>query len=111
MQSCRLPVSLEMMEEYEAFCKAFRRSVHENHDQGSLDLGRLQHHSTSCSAPCHLSFLPNLLQVACLMLPITMGSAVANSVLVVASGTYIVICYYNLELCCALQMALARDHH
>ena len=32
-------MSLEMMDDYEAFCKAFRRSVHENQDQGNLDLG------------------------------------------------------------------------
>lgn len=105
-----------MMEEYEAFCKAFRRSVHENHDQGSLDLGRLQHHPVHCSAPCHLSCPPSLLPLmACLMVSIVMGSALANSVLVVASAavsTYMAICCSDFcaERRCALQMASARDH-
>lgn len=36
---CRVPVSLEMVEEYDTFCKDFRRCVHENQDQGNLDLG------------------------------------------------------------------------
>ena len=30
-----------MVEEYDAFCKDFRRTVHENQDQGNLDLGEL----------------------------------------------------------------------
>jgi len=34
-----VPVSLEMVEEYDTFCKDFRRCVHENQDQGNLDLG------------------------------------------------------------------------
>lgn len=28
-----------MVEEYDTFCKDFRRCVHENQDQGNLDLG------------------------------------------------------------------------
>ena len=42
-------MSVEMMDEYDTFCKAFRRSVHEHHDQGSLDLGK----APSCVLACH----------------------------------------------------------
>ena len=41
MCCCRVPISVEMMDEYEGFCKAFKRSVHEHQDQGNLDLGEL----------------------------------------------------------------------
>lgn len=36
---CRVAVSLQMVEEYDSFCKDFRKAVHENQDQGNLDLG------------------------------------------------------------------------
>ena len=36
---CRVAVSLQMVEEYDSFCKGFRKAVHENQDQGNLDLG------------------------------------------------------------------------
>ena len=36
---CRVAVTLEMVDDYDAFCKEFRKSVHENQDQGNLDLG------------------------------------------------------------------------
>ncbi|KAL0036922.1 hypothetical protein WJX77_005063 [Trebouxia sp. C0004] len=37
----KVPVSLEMVEEYDTFCKDFRRCVHENQDQGNLDLDNI----------------------------------------------------------------------
>ena len=49
-----MPVSFEMVEEYDTFCKDFRRCVYENQDQGNLDLGE-----------CHtyLSMLVSLLNL------------------------------------------------
>lgn len=49
------------MDEYEAFCKAFKRSVHEHQDQGNLDLGEL----TACN---RLKLFP-ILYVVCWQQP------------------------------------------
>ncbi|KAL3145829.1 hypothetical protein ABBQ38_015202 [Trebouxia sp. C0009 RCD-2024] len=37
----KVAVSLEMVEEYDTFCKQFRKAVHENQDQGNLDLDNI----------------------------------------------------------------------
>ncbi len=49
---CRVPVSLDMVEEYDSFCKDFRRCVHENQDQGNLDLGEHLVHNMVYSMIC-----------------------------------------------------------
>lgn len=50
---CRVAVSLQMVEEYDSFCKDFRKAVHENQDQGNLDLGTGT--STCLTAKVHLA--------------------------------------------------------
>lgn len=41
-----------MVEEYDSFCKTFRKAVHENQDQGNLDLGNnAQSYLTACARP------------------------------------------------------------
>lgn len=52
---CRVPVSLEMVEEYDSFCKQFRKAVHENQDQGNLDLGKYMPYCLdACCTPLYL---------------------------------------------------------
>lgn len=62
---CRVAVSLDMVEEYDSFCKDFRKAVHENQDQGNLDLGMTltvvwQDSSKLSCILCLSSYLPCL---------------------------------------------------
>ena len=105
---CRVAVSLQMVEEYDSFCKDFRKAVHENQDQGNLDLGNCARtyltawmHRTAYNAvkpvPRDTLPIPNCVTLACChLLPKTPFATkkVVCAADNIGQGSPLEMCYY-----------------